>query len=134
MQPPLRDILDGVEIPFAYKLGYLINSYREPSFRAIEATHGLTRPEILSLIFLSFRDGISAADICDFPGHPKNNIGRAITAAGRRLHDRFMPALQKREEDMRACLSAAERASVEALLRKLCAHGPESNGKEHWLG
>ena len=80
MQPPIRDILDGVKIPFAYKLGYMINSYREPSFRAIEATHGLTRPEILSLIFLYFRDGISAADICDFSGHLKNNISRAITA------------------------------------------------------
>ncbi|MNV69780.1 hypothetical protein D3C71_1627060 [compost metagenome] len=57
-----------------------------------------------------------------------------ITAAGRHLHDRFMPALQKREQDMMACLSDAERASFEALLQKLCAHGPEWNGKEHWLG
>ena len=80
MNSPLSDILDGVTIPFAYKLGYMINSYREPSFRAIEATHGLTRPEILSLIFLYFRDGISAADICDFSGHLKNNISLAITA------------------------------------------------------
>ena len=43
---PLSDILDGVSIPFAYKLGYMINTYREPSFRSIEARHGLTRPEI----------------------------------------------------------------------------------------
>lgn len=157
MQPPIRDILDGVKIPFAYKLGYMINSYREPSFRAIEATHGLTRPEILSLIFLYFRDGISAADICDFSGHLKNNISRAITALeakglvrresdpqdkrrltihitaeGRRMHDTFMPALEKRENDMMSCLSAAERATFEGLLQKLCAHGPEWNGKEHW--
>ena len=34
---PLSDILDGVSIPYAYKLGYVLNSYREPSFRAIEA-------------------------------------------------------------------------------------------------
>src|SRR6218665_4119683 len=80
MKRPLNDILDGVSIPFAYKLGYIFNSYLEPSFRAIEATHGLTRPEILSLIFLYFRDGIPAADICDFSGHLKNNISRAITA------------------------------------------------------
>ena len=157
MKRPLNDILDGVSIPFAYKLGYMINSYREPSFRAIEATHGLTRPEILSLIFLYFRDGISAADICDFSGHLKNNISRAITAlegkglvrrepdpqdqrrlilyitaAGRRLHDKFMPALQQREEDMMACLSDAERKTFDTLLRKLCAHGPDWNSKEHW--
>lgn len=157
MKRPLNDILDGVSIPYAYKLGYVINSYREPSFRAIEATHGLTRPEILSLIFLYFRDGISAADICDFSGHLKNNISRAITAleakglvrresdpqdqrrliiyittAGRRMHDRFMPALKEREKDMMACLSDSERRILEALLRKLCAHGPEWNAKEHW--
>jgi MarR family transcriptional regulator, temperature-dependent positive regulator of motility len=156
MKRPLHDILDGVSIPFAYKMGYVINSYREPSFRAIEAAHGLTRPEILSLIFLHFRDGISAADICDFSGHLKNNISRAITAleskglvrreadaqdqrrliifitaAGRRMHDKFMPALKRREQDMMACLSASERRSLEVLLRKLCAHGPSWNGKEH---
>ena len=157
MNNPLSDILDGVTIPFAYKLGYMINSYREPSFRAIEATHGLTRPEILSLIFLYFRDGISAADICDFSGHLKNNISRAITAleskglvrresnpqdqrrliiyitaAGRQMHDTFMPALKMREDDMMSCLSNAERRTFEALLQKLCAHGPQWNGKEHW--
>lgn len=158
MNQPLSDILDGVTIPFAYKLGYMINSYREPSFRAIEARHGLTRPEILSLIFLYFRDGISAADICDFSGHLKNNISRAITAleskglvrrkadpqdqrrliiyitaAGRRLHDTFMPALKQREDDMMACLSSSERQNFEKLLQKLCAHGPEWSGKEHWV-
>lgn len=157
MNSPLSEILDGVDIPFAYKLGYLINSYREPSFRAIEATYGLTRPEILSLIFLYFRDGISAADICDFSGHLKNNISRAITALegkglvrrepspqdqrrliiyitadGRSLHNTFMPALKKREDDMMASLSAAERRTFEVLLQKLCADGPQWNGKEHW--
>ena len=77
---PISEILDGVSIPFAYKFGYLVNSYREPSFRSIESKLGLTRPEILSLIFLYYRDGISASDICDFSGHLKNNISRAVTA------------------------------------------------------
>lgn len=158
MDQPLSDILDGVRIPFAYKLGYIVNSYREPSFRAIEAAHGLTRPEILSLIFLYFRDGVSAADICDFSGHLKNNISRAvtalevkglirrqmdpkdqrrliiyITAKGRRLHDTFMPALERREKDMIACLTIPERRALEELLRKLCAHGPTWSGTTHWL-
>ncbi|AKC72492.1 MarR family winged helix-turn-helix transcriptional regulator [Pandoraea oxalativorans] len=158
MNQPLSEILDGVTIPFAYKLGYLINAYREPSFRAIEAAHGLTRPEILSLIFLYFRDGVSAADICDFSGHLKNNVSRAvtaleakglirrqvdskdqrrlviyITAKGRRLHDAFMPALARREEDMMACLSFSELRTFEDLLRKLCAHGPTWSGTKHWL-
>lgn len=147
---PLSDILHGVAIPYAYKLGYMINNYREPSFRSIEATHGLTRPEILSLIFLYFRDGISASDICDFSGHLKNNISRAvtalekkklirretdkddqrrqiifITAAGRRQHDSFMPGLIERERAMMACLSEGERKQLDKLLTKLCAHTTE---------
>ncbi|MFD0667609.1 MarR family winged helix-turn-helix transcriptional regulator [Ramlibacter sp. MAHUQ-53] len=144
---PLSDILDGVSIPFAYKLGYMVNSYREPSFRSIEARYGLTRPEILTLIFLFHRDGISATDICDLSGHLKNNISRAvtalegkgflrrepdpkdqrrqllyITAAGRKMHNRFMPGLQAREAAMMACLDAQEKADLERVLRKLCAH------------
>ncbi|HUG56715.1 MAG TPA: MarR family transcriptional regulator [Candidimonas sp.] len=145
----LSDILDGVAIPMSYKLGYMNNSYREPSFRAIEATYGLTRPEILSLIFLYFKDGIAAADICDFSGHLKTNISRAVTAlekkkliirkpyqndqrrqllyitkAGRKLHDLFMPGLVSREQDMVACLSDSEQEQLSMLLHKLCAHAP----------
>lgn len=152
----LSDILDGVSIPFAYKFGYMINSYREPSFRAIEARYGLTRPEILTLIFLCFRDGISAGDICDFSGHLKNNISRAVTAletkrlltrssdpgnhrrlllfitpAGRQLHDRFMTGLQQREREMMACLSDAELDTLTQLMKKLCAHTPGWSGTEH---
>lgn len=154
--PPLSDILDGVAIPYAYKLGYMINSYREPSFRSIEAKHGLTRPEILTLIFLGFRDGISASDICDFSGHLKNNISRAvtalekkgllrrevdardqrrqvlfITARGRQMHDRFMPGLKKREQAMMQALSEKEQQDLQRLLQKLCAGASGWRDIEH---
>ncbi|ETF00770.1 MarR family transcriptional regulator [Advenella kashmirensis W13003] len=104
------------------------------------------------MIFLYYRDGISAADICDFSGHLKTNISRAVTAlekkklisrqphpedqrrqllyiteAGRTLHDRFMPGLVLREQDMIACLSQAEYRQLEKLLRKLCNHAPQWN-------
>jgi DNA-binding MarR family transcriptional regulator len=154
MAHDLTDILDGVAIPMAYKLGYMINSYREPSFRAIEAKYGLTRSEILSLIFLYFKDGIAATDICDFSGHLKTNISRAVTAlekkklitrkphlgdqrrqllyiteAGRKMHDLFMPGLVDRERDMVACLSDNEQAQLALLLRKLCAYAPTWNSR-----
>jgi DNA-binding MarR family transcriptional regulator len=155
-EKPLSEIIDGVSIPFAYKLGYMINSYREPSFRAIESKFGLTRPEILTLIFLFHRDGISASDICDFSGHLKNNISRAVTALetkklirrevdpedqrrlvlfitsqGRKLHNQFMPGLKKRETDMMQCLSSKEQSDLEHLLRKLCLHAPKWSDVEH---
>jgi len=143
----LNDILDAVAIPTSYKIGYMSNYYREPSFREIERALGLTRPETLSLIFLCFRDGITVTDICEFSGHLKANISRAVialekkglidrrphdgdqrrqllfmTAAGRALHDRFMPGLAQREADMLKCLSKAERQQLDDILRKMCAH------------
>src|SRR6218665_3965705 len=115
MKRPLNDILDGVSIAFAYKLGYMINSYREPSFRAIEATHGLKRPEILSLIFLYFRDGICAAYISDFSGHLKNNISRAITA----LEGKGLVRREPDPQDQRRLIlyiTTARRAPAQQLL------------------
>ena len=41
---------------------------------------GLTRPEIVTLIFLNFREGVTASDICEFSGHLKANISRGIIA------------------------------------------------------
>ena len=147
MSSDLNDILDDIAIPTSYKIGYMSNYYREPSFREIERALGLTRPEILSLIFLCFRDGITVTDICEFSGHLKANISRAVialekkglverrphdddqrrqllfmTAAGRALHDRYMPGLAQREADMLACLSEKERLQFNDILRKLCAH------------
>ena len=43
-------VLDGTEIRIAYKIGYVLNFYREPAFRRIETAHGITRPEIVTLI------------------------------------------------------------------------------------
>lgn len=143
----LHEILDAVAIPTAYKMGYVSNYYREPSFREIEKAYGLTRPEILSLIFLCFRDGITASEICDFSGHLKPNISRAVNAlekkglidrrpdpadqrrqllfvkkSGRALHDAFMPGLVAREKTMKNCLSNDEQQQLDNLLRKLCQH------------
>src|SRR5690606_22597296 len=147
MSTRLNDILDGVSIPVSYKIGYMSNYYREPSFREIERTLGLTRPEILSLIFLCFRDGITVTDICEFSGHLKANISRAVialekkglierrphdedqrrqllfmTAAGRAVHDQFMPGLVRRETNMLTCLSKTERQQFDNILRKMCSH------------
>lgn len=147
----LRAILNGTDIPTAYKIGYILNFYREPSFRRIEAEFGLTRPEIVILLALHFRDGITAAEFCEFSGHLKAGVSRAvialekkelirrqadsadsrrqrlfITDAGRVLYQRYAPALRAREASMLACLSPSEREQFDALLDKLAAHVP------HW--
>jgi DNA-binding MarR family transcriptional regulator len=142
-------VLDGTEIKIAYKMGYVLNFYREPSFRKIEMELGLTRPEIVTLIFLSFREGVTASDICEFSGHLKANISRGIialerkkllrreadradnrrqhlfiTPAGRALYARYIPTLRARERAMLSCLTKAECRAFESLLDKLSAHVP----------
>jgi MarR family transcriptional regulator, temperature-dependent positive regulator of motility len=141
----------GTEIKIAYKMGYVLNFYREPSFRKIEMELGLTRPEIVTLIFLNFREGVTASDICEFSGHLKANISRGIialekkkllrrdtdrsdnrrqqlfmTPAGRALYAKYIPALREREQAMLACLTRTERKEFERLLDKLSDHVP------HW--
>src|SRR5258708_26874250 len=140
----ISEVLGGTEIRIAYKIGYVLNFYREPSFRGIEMEFGITRPEIVTLIFLNFREGVTASDICEFSGHLKANISRGIialekkglvrrkadradnrrqnlfiTAAGRALYARYMPMLRERERAMLACLSQSELKAFEGLLDKL---------------
>ena len=145
-----RDVLGGTEVRIAYKMGYVLNFDREPSFRKIEMELGITRPEIVTLIFLSFREGVTASEICEFSGHLKANISRGIialekkkllrrdvdkndnrrqrlylTPAGRTLYARYIPTLRERERAMLSCLSVSERKVFEGLLDKLAEHVPQ---------
>ena len=147
---PVAGVLDGTAIKIAYKMGYVLNFYREPSFRKIEMELGITRPEIVTLIFLNFREGVTASDICEFSGHLKANISRGIialekkkllrreadradsrrqllfiTPAGRALYARYIPGLRERERAMLSVLSQAEQRQFERLLDKLASHVPE---------
>ena len=152
----LSEILDATEIPFAYKMSYILNFYREPSFRAIESAFGLQRTEIVMLIFLKFRDGISAQDMCDFSGHLKPNVSRAaqalekreyvyrqrdkcdsrrqliyLTKNGHGMYAKIMPQLVEREKAMLECLSTRERNQLMRLLTKLAAHVPDWGWLDH---
>jgi DNA-binding MarR family transcriptional regulator len=148
-EPALHDVFDGSAIPTAYKIGYILNFYREPSFRVIEMEHGLTRPEIVALIFLNCRDGASATEICEYSGHLKASMSRAVIAlekkgliqrrpdaadnrrqqlfltdAGRALYAAYVPGLKRRESAMLACLSPSELGQFNTLLEKLARHVP----------
>lgn len=150
----LSAILDNTEILYAYKMSYILNFYREPSFRYIENTFGLQRTEIVMLIFLNSQDGISAQDMCDFSGHLKPNVSRAaislekrglilrrrdrgdnrkqllhLAPAGRTMYRKFMPLLVERERNMLGCLSELEREQFMFLLSKLASHVPNWGGK-----
>jgi MarR family transcriptional regulator, temperature-dependent positive regulator of motility len=86
---------------------------------------------------------LMARDIVKLSGRPKNSISRAVNAhlvrgliveapdgrgrgiplrltpAGRGLVDRIIPLFVAREETMLSTLSAAERATLDALLKKM---------------
>lgn len=145
----LHAILAGTEIPTAYRIGYILNFFREPSFRRIEAEFGLTRPEIVILLALHSNEGITAAEFCEFSGHLKAGVSRAaialekkglirrltdeadsrrqrlfLTDAGRVLYQRYIPTLKAREAAMLSCLSVSERQQLDQLLDKLAANVP----------
>lgn len=142
-------IFEGAAIPTAYKIGYILNFYREPSFRAIEMDLGLTRPEIVALLFLNYKDGASASEICEYSGHLKASVSRAVIALekkrlirrvpdaadnrrqllfltdeGRALYAQYIPGLQRREAAMLGCLNQTERVQLDRLLDKLAGHVP----------
>ena len=143
-------VLGSTEIRSAYRIGYVLNFYREPSFRKIEMEFGLTRPEIVTLIFLNVRDGVTASEICEFSGHLKANISRGIIALetkgllrrkadstdnrrqnlfitpdGRALYAKYIPRLKEREQAMLSCLTEAEFKVFDRLLDKLVKHVPQ---------
>ena len=150
----LSAILEDTEIPFAYQMSYILNFYREPSYRQIEITYGLQRTEVSMLIFLVSQSGVPAQDMCDFSGHLKANVSRAaialqkkglivrkrdpddnrkqllyLTPAGREIYSEFMPLLIDREHRMIECLSESEKVRLRALLSKVAAHVPTWAGK-----
>jgi DNA-binding MarR family transcriptional regulator len=101
------------------------------------------------LYSLFLKDGISANDICQSSGFPKNTLSRAIqkllrrrlirratdpldrrryglrlTAEGRRIVDETLPAMLERERRMLATLTHDEQQVLSRLLARLVSDSP----------
>ena len=145
----LIDIVAGTPIPIAYRLAFLTNFYREPLMRRMEQEHGLIRPEWTILICLTYRDGLNPRVICEITEQPRNTISRSVasleakgmitrapdpadarrqtlrlTPEGRAAYDAVMPMCVEGEARLVESLDADERATLEALLDKLCRAVP----------
>lgn len=141
---PARVILDNRLIRLGYRISYLANFYTGPLYRRLEAEHGLTRPEFITMFCLAHCPGLTAQDISRMTGRPKNSLSRAVNRLlarglltrrpspadprhallelapdGRALFDALMPLFREREAAMLAPLDAADLAQLEALLEKL---------------
>jgi MarR family transcriptional regulator, temperature-dependent positive regulator of motility len=141
---PARIMLDETAIRIGYRVSYLANFYSGPIYRELEATDGLSRPDVIVIVCLAHCRSLTAQDISNMTGRPKNSLSRAVhkllarglitriaapqdprqaqldlTPAGRATFDAFMPRFIEREARMLAPLTAAERREFDRLLGKL---------------
>lgn len=141
----LIDIVGATPLPLAYRIAFITNFLREPLLRRMEREFGLMRPEWTILICLIYQDGLNPRDICEITEQPRNTISRGVaalvrkgfveqapdpedarrvvlclTGAGRAMHDRVMPMFVEAEARLATALNEAERATLVALLDKLC--------------
>jgi DNA-binding MarR family transcriptional regulator len=141
---PARVMLDETAIRIGYRVSYLANFYSGPIYRALEAEEGLTRPDVIVMVCLAHCGSLTAQDISNMTGRPKNSLSRAVhklvarglitrvaapqdprqaqldlTIAGRAMLDAFMPRFVARQASMLSPLSSFEQQQFDHLLSKL---------------
>lgn len=141
---PARIILDQTAIRIGYRVSYLANFYSGPIYRDLEAAEDLTRPDFIVMFCLAHCGSLTAQDISNMTGRPKNSLSRAVhrlvarglitrvaapqdprqaqlglSATGHQTLERIMPPFTRREADMLSPLTAAERREFDRLLGKL---------------
>ena len=127
-----------------FRISYLANRLVLPVYDAIKRESGLNRGEYLLLFCLSHIDELTAQDVADMTGRPRNSISRAvhrmladgyltrspdpedgrqallrITSKGLELHRRIVPQFVAREERILSALDGDERRQLDRLLAKL---------------
>lgn len=141
-----NEIFARNEVRDTFRISYLANSLVLPVYDEIKRQLGLNRGEYLLLFCLSHVAALTAQDVADMTGRPRNSISRAVhrmlregyidrtpdpddgrqallevTAKGRRLHNRIVVGFMAREAAVLGVLNAEERRCLDALLGKLVA-------------
>jgi MarR family transcriptional regulator, temperature-dependent positive regulator of motility len=139
-----RHILETSPIPFAYRISYLANFFTGSVYRQVQSQHGVARSEFVLVFCLRLLGELSAQQVCEITGRPKNSVSRAVNAMlergyvardtdpadarrgllkltrrGRELFDAAIPLFHEREAAMLAPLNARERETLDRLLAKL---------------
>lgn len=143
----LRDILQQNEIADTFRISFMANSLVLPVYDRIKRDFDLSRGEYLLLFCLAYADRLTAQDIADVTGRPRNSISRAVhrvlelgyisrspdpvdgrqallelTASGANLHKQILPLFIEREKELLGILSKEERQTLDTLLGKLAVH------------
>ena len=137
-------IQDLVPIPFAVRISLLANLFTGSVYREVAARHGVARSEFLILFCLKMLGELTAQDIVEITGRPKNSVSRAVTAmvgrglvyrrvdpdnarrapllltrTGDAIYQASVPLFRACEEAMLGVLDADERLTLDRLLDKL---------------
>lgn len=140
-------ILENSSVRFGYRIAVLSNWYRGPGYKAIEREFGLSEPECSALFCLGHAEGLTATDVCNITGRPKNSMSRALgllmkkhflartvdpsdarkkrlalTSKGRRLYQDIVPIFLKSEREILEPLTASELSDLDRLLTKMIRH------------
>lgn len=135
------------EVPDTFRISFLANSLVLPIYEEIKRDHDLSRGEYLLLFCLSNVAELTAQDVADMTGRPRNSISRAvhrmlrdgyltrspdpddgrqallrITPSGRALHIDIVSKFVAREAALFGALSQQEREALDLLLGKLVDH------------
>ncbi|WP_162826278.1 MarR family transcriptional regulator [Burkholderia sp. IDO3] len=128
----------------AWRLTLWSNCYTEPVFAEMIQAFDVSRDEFNVLACLSTVGAMTAKQICEVTGRPKNSISRAVNRlaerrmirrktneddrreirlalneSGRRLYERVLPVSLDRQALMLSALDADERAMLDRILNKL---------------
>ena len=143
----LTAIFERNEIPDTYRISFLANSLIVPVYDSIKRDVGLNRGEYLLLFCLAHFPELTAQDVANMTGRPRNSISRGvhrmldqgyidrspdqhdgrqawlkITPSGRALHEKLVKRFKDRETEVLGRLTAAQRAHLDGLLHKLVLH------------
>lgn len=134
---------------FSFRVNYIALHFNNPVYGMIEARHGLLRPDFVALYSLNLKDRTTASEIAAGSGFPKNTLSRSIqkllkmklirreadphdlrsfvlclSEEGRAIVSHAMADMVKRERQMLAALSPAERLTLSELLGKVVLDSP----------
>jgi DNA-binding MarR family transcriptional regulator len=133
----------------SFRVNFIAHHFNQTVYEWVWRAYRLTLPEHIVLYALALKDGITADDIAASTARPKNTLSRGVnavlrkklidrradpkdrrrliltlTARGRRIVARTVPAFVAHETGMASALTAGERRALEALLEKIIVDKP----------
>ena len=144
---PSRDLMaifSRNEVRDTFRISFMANSLVLPVYDEIKRQHGLSRGEYLLLFCLAHLPELTAQDVANMTGRPRNSISRAvhrmlsegfldrtpdpddgrqamltITPKGRKLHERIVQGFIARENKLLGVLDREDREALDRILEKL---------------